>query len=77
MSEAGRRVPADTIDEVVERLTEIVEWSRAANSRLGYFAALYRKVTVKIREGIIGRSIRAEMVGSSVSGRHCAFPPLP
>ena len=35
------------------------------------------KVTVKIREGIIGRSIRAEMVGSSVSGRHCAFPPLP
>ena len=77
MSEAGRRVPADTIDEVVERLTEIVEWSRAANSRLGYFAALYRKVTVKIREGIISRSIRAEMVGSSVSGRHCAFPPLP
>ena len=45
-------MPADTIDEVVERLTEIVEWSRAANSRLGYFAALYRKVTVKVREGI-------------------------
>ena len=45
-------MPADTIDEVVERLTEIVEWSRAANSRLGYFAALYRKVTVKVHEGI-------------------------
>ena len=44
--------PADTIDEVVDRLTEIVEWSRAANSRLGYFAALYRNVTIKIGEGI-------------------------
>ncbi len=44
--------PADTIDEVVERLSEIVEWSRAANSRLGYFAALYSKVTVTVGEGI-------------------------
>ncbi len=44
--------PANTIDEVVERLTEIVEWSRAECSRLGYFAALYRKVTVAVRDGI-------------------------
>lgn len=44
--------PAQTIDEVVGRLTEIVERSRAERSRLGYFAALYRKVTVKVRDGI-------------------------
>ena len=44
--------PADTIDEVVERLTEILEWSRSEKSRLGYFAALYRKVTVTVRDGI-------------------------
>ena len=44
--------PAETIDEVVERLTEIVDWSRSEKSRLGYFAALYRKVTVTVQEGI-------------------------
>jgi len=43
---------AETIDEVVDQLTEIVEWSRTANSPLGYFAALYRKVTIKVGEGI-------------------------
>lgn len=48
---AGRD-DAATIDEVVDRLTEIVEWSHATNSRLGYFAALYRKVTIKVAEGI-------------------------
>ena len=43
---------AETIDEVVDQLTEIVEWSHTANSPLGYFAALYRKVTIKVGEGI-------------------------
>ncbi|HBE00237.1 MAG TPA: hypothetical protein DC060_18845, partial [Gemmatimonadetes bacterium] len=43
---------AETIDEVVDQLTEIVEWSRTANPPLGYFAALYRKVTIKVGEGI-------------------------
>ena len=44
--------PAGTLDEVVDRLTEIVEWSHTATSPLGYFAALYRKVTLKVGEGI-------------------------
>jgi hypothetical protein len=43
---------ADTIDHVVDKLTEVIDWSRKSESRLGYFAALYRKVTVKVREGI-------------------------
>ncbi len=43
---------ADTIDQVVDKLTEVIDWSRATKSRLGYFAALYRKVTVKVREGV-------------------------
>lgn len=43
---------ARTIDEVIEQLDEIIAWSIAEKSRLGYFAALYRKVTVKVREGI-------------------------
>ncbi len=41
-----------TIDEVVARIDDIIDQSRADNSRIGYFAALYRKVTVGVRDGI-------------------------
>jgi len=44
--------PAGTIDEVIDELSAIIHWARATPSRLGYFAALYRKVTVRVREGI-------------------------
>ncbi|UCF21072.1 MAG: hypothetical protein JSU87_06710 [Gemmatimonadota bacterium] len=43
---------ANNIGEVVERLDEIIGWSRENRSRLGYFAALYRKVTIEVRQGI-------------------------
>ncbi|HKG23510.1 MAG TPA: DUF5995 family protein [Blastocatellia bacterium] len=47
---------AQTIDGVIERLDEIIAWAIGEESRLGYFAALYRKVTLKVKEGIqIGR----------------------
>lgn len=41
-----------TIDEVITRLTEIIDQSRRESSRLGYFAALYRKVTISVKQGI-------------------------
>ena len=41
-----------TIDGVIERLDEIIEWSLENKSRLGYFPALYRKVTVAVKEKI-------------------------
>jgi hypothetical protein len=43
---------AGTIDEVLARLDEHVARSRREQSRLGYFAALYRGVTARVREGI-------------------------
>lgn len=43
---------AGTIDQVVEALTDIIEQSRADRSRLGYFPALYRRVTRAVRDGI-------------------------
>lgn len=43
---------AKTIDEVIGQLDNIVEWARSNESRLGYFAALYRQVTIKVKEGI-------------------------
>lgn len=44
--------PADTIDEVITQLTAIVAWAKQNNSRIGYFAALYRKVTLQVKKGI-------------------------
>ncbi len=44
--------PAETIEQVLERLTEIIDCSKERNSRLGYFAALYRKVTCKVKEKV-------------------------
>lgn len=43
---------AETIDGVIQSLIRIIEWTKAHKSRLGYFAALYRKVTVRVKEGI-------------------------
>lgn len=43
---------AGTIDEVIDQLGDLIAHSISEGSRLGYFAALYRKVTVKIKEGI-------------------------
>jgi hypothetical protein len=46
------QIPPRTIDEVLRELDRIVDYSLEAGSRLGYFAALYRKVTRKVKEGI-------------------------
>jgi len=43
---------AHTIDGVLEALDGIIEQAIASENRLGYFAALYRKVTAKVKEGI-------------------------
>jgi hypothetical protein len=44
--------PAATLDEVVSRLDAVIARSRRENSRLGFFACLYRSVTVRVGEGI-------------------------
>ena len=43
---------AKTIDEVIDHLTDIIDRARREESRLGFFPALYRKVTTKVKEGI-------------------------
>ncbi|MEU1513778.1 DUF5995 family protein [Streptomyces sp. NPDC005811] len=43
---------AENIDEVVDGLAGIVREARRAGDRIGYFAALYRQVTVEVRTGI-------------------------
>ncbi|SHH19606.1 DUF5995 family protein [Flavobacterium defluvii] len=43
---------ANTINEVIQFLDEIIEKSKIDQSNLGLFAILYREVTVKVKEGI-------------------------
>ena len=44
--------PAQSISEVISNLDKIIDLSIAAKSRMGYFACLYRKMTVAVRKGI-------------------------
>lgn len=42
----------NSIDEVIALLDDIVSETKKNNNPLGYFAALYRNVTAKVKEGI-------------------------
>ena len=42
----------NTIDQVIQRMDEIVYECRTTKSRVGYFAILYRQVTHRIKQGI-------------------------
>jgi len=44
--------PCQTIDEVIAFLDQIIARCAQEHSRLGYFATLYRDVTVQVRKGI-------------------------
>jgi hypothetical protein len=44
--------PATTINEVISALDQIILESEKDKDPAGYFAALYRKVTIKVKEGI-------------------------
>lgn len=43
---------ATTIDEVISFLDQIIQETKEIPSTMGYFAALYHKVTCKVKEGI-------------------------
>jgi hypothetical protein len=45
-------MPANTINDVITRLDTIIDDCIRAKTRMGYFACLYRKMTVAIRDAI-------------------------
>jgi hypothetical protein len=45
-------MPPQTIDEVLAELDQLILQCRNESSRLGFFATLYRNVTIKVKEGI-------------------------
>lgn len=48
----------ESIDAVIERLSAIVAETSAHADPAGYFAALYRQVTLRVREGIVAGAFR-------------------
>lgn len=45
----------NTIEEVISRMDRIVLDCHQSASRIGFFAVLYRRVTIRIKEGIINK----------------------
>ncbi len=85
ISTTAKPLPS-TIDGVVARLDEIVAWSLTNTSRLGYFAALYKRVTITVGD-LLGKNYfdddaRMERLDVTFANRylaalddyHCAGP---
>lgn len=49
-------IKATTLAEVISHLDTILDWSKQHNSRIGYFAALYRRMTVAVQKEIAANS---------------------
>ena len=45
---------ANDVDDVVRNLNQIIDWAMAEQSTIGYFAVLYKRSTMAIREAIDG-----------------------
>lgn len=50
--------PITNIKEVITQLDSIIQWSINNKSRIGYFATLYRRMTVAVQQGIINNSFQ-------------------
>lgn len=44
--------PAATLDDVVDTIDAVIGWSIENISRLGYFAALYKRITIAVRTAV-------------------------
>lgn len=42
----------ETIEEIIEKLDQIIEWSKENKSTLGYFASTYRSTTIGVLKGV-------------------------
>ncbi|GAB90255.1 DUF5995 family protein [Gordonia rhizosphera] len=66
--------PVTTIADVVAALDEIIEWAGQAPSRLGYFAALYKRITlavgVAVDDGVFDDGPRMEKLDVAFASRY-------
>ena len=67
-------MPPKTIDDVLTELDGIILRARSEQSRLGYFATLYRNVTLKVKQGIAAGvfedGTRIEKLDVTFAGRY-------
>jgi hypothetical protein len=67
-------MPASSITEVIEQLNEIVIRSAASSDRIGYFAALYKRVTMavadRIKQGYFDDNARMEKLDVVFANRY-------
>ncbi len=49
--------PPTTIDEILARLNEILDDALRDGTRIGYFAALYERVTTNVRRALVARDV--------------------
>ena len=45
-------VDVKTIQDVVDAIDSVILWARGAESRLGYFAALYKRITIAVQTAL-------------------------
>jgi hypothetical protein len=50
-------MPPQTIDEVIARLNQIIDEALRGSQRIGYFAALYERVTSNVRRALIAGDV--------------------
>ena len=63
-----------TIDEVVDAIGSIIDWSIKTSSRLGYFAVLYKRISiavgVAVAEGKFEDGARLERLDATFANRY-------
>jgi hypothetical protein len=68
--------PATGVDEVVARIDAVIAWAIDNQSRLGYFAALYKRITRAIGEavtaGVFADGPRMERFDATFANRYFA-----
>jgi hypothetical protein len=47
----------NTIDEIIARLNDIIDEALRAESRIGYFAGLYERVTTNVRRALVAGDV--------------------
>jgi hypothetical protein len=54
----GPLTPAKSIPEVIDSIDKIIAWSIANSSRVGYFAALYKRITLAVQKAIADKDFQ-------------------
>lgn len=66
--------PCASLKEVVDALESVIDWSIRASSRLGYFAALYKRITIAvdtaIQQGAFDDGPRMERFDAAFASRY-------